>query len=64
MRARGKRSASAVTVSISCRAGKHAALELEIVKAVSCLGCLGQAQHSLRGQRLFMAQPQPRVGSV
>ena len=45
-------------------AAQHAALQLEVVEPVTRACCVGQAQNAVRGQRLFMPQAQPQVGSI
>ena len=59
MRALGKRSASAVTVSISCCAGEHSALEFEVGESVASVRGLGESQHGIGGEGFLVAQTQP-----
>ncbi len=62
MRAAGKRSARAVTASISCVAGEDAAFEFEIVEAVAGLGGFGEMDDGFGGEGLLVAETQPVVG--
>ena len=67
MRASGKRSASAVDGLDLLFAAEHAALQLEVIKAVAGMGGFGQPHDRLRRQRFFVTQTQPvvfRVGRV
>ncbi len=43
---------------------QHAALELEVFKAIACIGGFGQAHDGLRVHGFFMAQALPVVGLV
>ncbi len=54
MRACGKRSASAVTVSISCAPASTPPLSLKSLKSVARVRSLGQSQHGIGRQRLLM----------